>query len=55
MIMLLCDNFVCFEDFSILANETNDFRIKLQESLLIHRDGPQLNKTSESTPLVLFS
>ena len=44
-----------FEDFSVLANGTNDFRIKLQESLLIHRDGPQLNKTSESAPLMLFS
>ena len=53
--ILVCDNIVSFEDFSILAHGTNDFRIKLQESLLIHRDGPQLNKTSESTPLVLFS
>ena len=49
------NNLVSFEDFSILANGTNDFRIKLQESLLIHRDGPQLNKTSESAPLMLFS
>ena len=43
------------EDFSVLANGTNDFRIKLQESLLTHRDAPQLNKTSESAPLMLFS
>ena len=53
--MLVCNNIVSFEDFSVLANGTNDFRIKLQESLLIHRDGPQLNKTSESAPLMLFS
>ena len=53
--MLVCNNIVSFEDFSVFANETNDFRIKLQESLLIHRDGPQLNKTSESAPLMLFS
>ena len=46
--MLVCNNIVSFEDFSVLANGTNDFRIKLQESLLIHRDGPQLNKTSQS-------
>ena len=46
--MLVCNNIVSFEDFSVLANGTNDFRIKLQESLLIHRDGPQLNKTSRS-------
>ena len=38
--MLVCNNIVSFEDFSVLANGTNDFRIKLQESLLIHRDGP---------------
>ena len=37
--MLVCNNIVSFEDFSVLANGTNDFRIKLQESLLIHRDG----------------
>ena len=53
--MLVCNNIVSFEDFSVLANGTNDFRIKLQESPLIHRDGPQLNTTSESAPLMLFS
>ena len=36
--MLVCNNIVSFEDFSVLTNETNDFRIILQESLLIHRD-----------------
>ena len=49
--MLVCNNIVSFEGFSVLANGANDFRIKLQESLLIHRDGPQLNKTSKSEPL----
>ena len=53
--MLVCNNNVSFEDFSVLANGTNDFRIKLQESLLIHRDEPQLNKTFKSAPLMLFS
>ena len=52
--MLVCNNIVSFEDFSVLANGTNDFRIQLQKSILIHRDGPQLNK-SESVPLMLFS
>ena len=42
--ILVCNNIVSFENFSVLANGTNDFRIKLQESH-IHRDGPQLNKT----------
>ena len=42
--MLVCNNIVSFEDFSVLANGTNDFRTKLQGSFLIHRDGPQLSK-----------
>ena len=53
--MLVCNNHMSFEDFSVLANGSNDFRIKLQESLLIHQNGPQLNKTSESALLMLFS
>ena len=53
--MLACNNVVSFEDFSVLSNGTNDFMIKLQGSLLIHCNGPQLNKTSESAPLMLFS
>ena len=53
--MLVWNNIVSFADFSVLANGTNDFRIKLQQSLLIHRDEPQLNKTSESARLTLFS
>ena len=39
--MLICDSFVSFEYFSVLANETNDFKTKFQESLLIHHDGSQ--------------
>ena len=53
--MVVFNNTVTFEDFSVLTNRTNDFGIKLQESLLIHRDGPQLNKTSQPAPLMLFS
>ena len=53
--MLVCNNIVSFEDFSVLANRTNGFRIKLQESILIHRDGPQSSKTSESASLMLLS
>ena len=37
-----------------MVNGTNDFRVKLQASLLTHRDGPKLNKTSESAPLMLL-
>ena len=53
--MLVCNNIESFEDFFVSANGTNDFRIKLQEILLIHRDEPQLNETSESAPLMVFS
>ena len=53
--MLGFNSIVSFEDFSVLANETNGFRTKLEESILIHRDGPQLNETSESAPAMLFS
>ena len=53
--MVVCNNIVSFEDFSVLANGTNRFRIKLQESLLIPRDGSHLNKTFESAPIMLFS
>ena len=53
--MLVCNNIMSFEDFSVLVNGTNNFGIKLEESILTHRDEPQLNKTSESAPLVLFS
>ena len=30
--ILVCNNIMPFEDFSILANGSNDFRIKLQQS-----------------------
>ena len=53
--MLGFNSTVSFEDFSVLANETNGFRTKLEESILIHRDGPLLNETSESAPAMLFS
>ena len=38
--MLVCDNIASFEDFFFLVNDSNNFRIKLQESLLAHRDDP---------------
>ena len=38
--MLVCDNIASLEDFFVLINDSDNFRIKLQESLLIHRDDP---------------
>ena len=53
--MLVCDNIVSFEEYSVLANGITYFRKKLQESLLIHCDEAQLKKSSESVSLMLFS
>ena len=43
-----------FENFSILARESNDFKLTLMESLLIERDRPILNRSIKSMPLELF-
>ena len=51
---VVCNNIVPFEDFFVLADGTNDFRIKFLESLSMHLDGQQFNKISESTPSLLF-
>ena len=52
---LLCCNYSpSFEDFSILTRESNDFKLRIMESLLIARDKPILNKTDSSLPLELF-
>ena len=51
--VLVCDNIVSFEDFSVSANKTNG--LELQKSLLIRCDWSQLNKTFVSAPLMLFS
>ena len=52
---LLCCNYSpFFEDFSILTRESNDFELKIVESLLIARDKPILNKSDSSLPLELF-
>ena len=52
---LLCCNYSpSFEDFSILIWESNDFKLKIMESLLIACDKPILNKADSSLPLELF-
>ena len=43
-----------FEDFSILAYESNPFKLLIKESLLVSRDKPLLNKQVKSIPLELF-
>ena len=52
--LLFCNHTPDFEDFSILASNNNDFKVKLMESLLINRDHLPLNKNNQSLPLELF-
>ena len=52
---LLCCNYsLSFEDFSILTRKSNDFKLKIMESLLITRDKPIFNKAHSSLPVELF-
>ena len=41
---LCCNYSPSFEDFSILTRVSNDFKLKIMESLQIARDKPCLNK-----------
>ena len=53
---LLCCNYSpSFEDFSMLTWESNDFKLKIMEGLLIARDKPILNKADSSLPLSYFN
>ena len=48
---LQCDCLISFDDFNVLASDTNNFRLPMKESLLIKRDKPILNSTI--TPFLL--
>ena len=48
--LLCCNYFPSYEDFSILTRESNDFKLKITESLLIARDKSCLNKADSSLP-----
>ena len=52
--LLQCDCSINFDNFDILASETNNFRLLIKESLLIMRDKPVLNRTTTSSSLKLF-
>ena len=46
---LLCCNYSpSYEDFPILTRKSNDFKLKIMESLLIARDKPCLNKADSA-------
>ena len=53
-LLLFCNRTSDFEDFSILATNSNDFKVTLMESLIINRDHPPLDKNKQSLPLELF-
>ena len=52
--LLFCNHDPSFDDFTILAQETNKFLLGTKESLLIKHDKPILNKNISSVPLLLF-
>ena len=51
---LCCNYSPSFEGFPILTRESNDFKMKIMESLLIARDEPIYNKADSSLSLELF-
>ena len=52
--LLFCNHTPDFKDFSILATNKNDFKVKLMESLLINRGHTPFNKNKQSLHLELF-
>ena len=52
--MLFCKTVVCPEDFSILAKSSCNFKLEIQESILIKLLKLTLNKNVSSVPLYLF-
>ena len=52
--MLFCMTVACPEDFSILAKSFCNFKLEIEESILIKRLKPTLNKNISSVPLYLF-
>ena len=52
--LLQCNSTINFDNFDILGEESNEFKLLLRESLLIKRDKPILNRTIKAFPLELF-
>ena len=42
------------DDFQIIGSASNDYHLKIKESLLIQKDNPIINLSVKSTPLYLF-
>ena len=52
--ILLKGHEASFDDFTILSKENNKFKIHLEESLLVKRDKPKLNRNIYSYTFELF-
>ena len=52
--LLQCDSPITFEDYDILASDSNKFKSFIKELLLIKRDKPVLNRTTKSFRLDFF-
>ena len=52
--LLQCDSPITFDDFDILASDSNKCKLLIKESLLIKPDKPVLSRTTKSFPLDLF-
>ena len=52
--LLQCDSPITFEDYDILASDSNKFKSLIKEILLIKRDKPVLNRTTRSFRLDFF-
>ena len=52
--LLQCNCTINFDDFDVLAAESNKFKLLLRESLLIKLDKPILNMTIKSSFLLFY-
>ena len=52
--LLQCDSPITFEDYDILASDSNKFKSLIKEILLIKREKPVLNRTTKSFRLDFF-
>ena len=52
--MLVCDTLVTRENFILLGADSNNFHLRIKESLFIMREEPNLNIQGKSIPLTLF-
>ena len=49
-----CEPPLTFDDFDILASDSNKYKLLVNENLLIKRDKPVLSRATKSFPLDLF-